>query len=75
MDGNGGGLIAAPSDAGSAEWGCKNTLIPGADGIAIGTGYQNTINIVSACNTPGIAADICLKPNYRRVTVIGICPL
>jgi hypothetical protein len=65
LDGNGGGLIAAPSDQSTgAEWGCDGTDITGADGTTIGTGYQNTIDIVNAnCspNTSGnsIAANLC----------------
>jgi hypothetical protein len=53
------GLIAAPSDQGFAPWGCYGTLISGADGTAIGTGNQNTIDIMTGCNDEGIAARLC----------------
>ena len=53
------GLIAAPSDQGQAEWGCNGTALSGADGTAIGTGAQNTIDIMNGCSTAGIAARIC----------------
>ena len=53
------GLIAAPSDFGVEIWGCYGTEISGADGTAIGTGNQNTIDIVTGCTTAGIAAKQC----------------
>jgi hypothetical protein len=59
------GLIIAPFDQGTAEWGCFGSLIPffysGSNGSSesIGTGYQNTIDIVNGCNTAGIAARLC----------------
>jgi uncharacterized repeat protein (TIGR02543 family) len=54
-------LEAAPSDqsTGGAEWGCYETSIPGADGTAVGTGKQNTIDIENGCPTAGIAARLC----------------
>jgi uncharacterized repeat protein (TIGR02543 family) len=55
-------LEAAPSDQStSAQWGCKDFLIWGADGTAVGTGEQNTLDIETDCTTAGTAADICAK--------------
>jgi len=50
------GLVAALEDIGQFEWGCHGTSISGADGQAIGTGYQNTLDIVSGCSETPIAA-------------------
>jgi len=55
------GIIAAPSNQSTgAVWGCDGSAISGADGTAIGTGAQNTIDIVNGCSTAGIAARLCL---------------
>ena len=60
LDGNGGGLIAAPSDqSNGVNWGCYGISISGADALAVGTGAQNTIDIEIGCTDAGIAADIC----------------
>lgn len=64
------GLEAAPVDQGpalgaewGAEWGCADAVILGADGTEVGTGAQNTTDILAAvCATPGIAAH--LAANY-----------
>ncbi|MDG1396147.1 MAG: DUF1566 domain-containing protein [Flavobacteriales bacterium] len=50
------GMVAAMEDLGEYEWGCIETSISGADGQAIGTGYQNTLDIVSGCSETPIAA-------------------
>jgi hypothetical protein len=55
------GLIATPSNqgVGNTFWGCSGTNIPGAEGIVLGTGNQNTLDIVSECETPGKVARLC----------------
>lgn len=54
------GLVCAPTDQSTgAEWGCNGTTITGADGYDVGTGYQNTLDIINGCSTPGTAARIC----------------
>jgi hypothetical protein len=54
------GLICDIQDLGAAEWGCYGTVIVGANGTAIGTGQQNTNDILVGCiQSSGIAAEIC----------------
>jgi hypothetical protein len=50
------GLVAALEDLGSYEWGCYGTSLSGAEGQAIGAGYQNTLDIVAGCSETPIAA-------------------
>ena len=57
-DGGAHGLEAAASDLTTAEWGCFTDNITGADGTAIGTGAQNTADILAGCDTAGIAAQL-----------------
>ena len=44
------GLVAAFEDIGQFAWCSSGTSISGADGTAIGTGYQNTLDIVAGCS-------------------------
>jgi len=46
------GLVAALEDLGEYEWGCSGEYVDGADDISIGTGFQNTMDIVNQeCST------------------------
>ena len=52
------GLVITSNDISSAaSWGCSGTEI--STDSAIGSGNQNTINIVTDCPTAGIAAALC----------------
>jgi DUF1680 family protein len=63
-------LEAAPVDqSAGARWGCFRTVIAGARGTIIGTGRQNTRDMLAACTEPGTAADLCA--NYRLNGVSG----
>jgi hypothetical protein len=55
------GMICAPSDqSGSLLWlVCGGTAISGANGTAVGTGAQNTEDILNSCNEPSSAAYSC----------------
>jgi hypothetical protein len=53
-------LEAAPVDqSGGATWGCFRTLIAGARGAGVGSGRQNTADMMAACTDRGSAADVC----------------
>ena len=77
------GLVAAMEDLGQFEWGCYGTDINGNNSsvspelVGIGTGLQNTLDIVSGCSETPIAAsealayesegysDWCLPSSYE----------
>jgi len=48
----------------SITYGCSGSNIPGAEGIALGTGNQNTIDVVSGCGLSPIAAKDCYNLIY-----------
>lgn len=53
-------LEASPVDlSAGAKWGCFRRAISGARGTAVGTGQQNTQDMLSACSDRGTAADLC----------------
>ncbi|MFI5179055.1 MAG: beta-L-arabinofuranosidase domain-containing protein, partial [Vicinamibacterales bacterium] len=53
-------LEAAPVDqSAGAKWGCFRRPITGARGTAIGTGKQNTADMLAACTEPLTAAQLC----------------
>ncbi|MGE5836488.1 MAG: beta-L-arabinofuranosidase domain-containing protein [Acidobacteriota bacterium] len=53
-------LEAAPFDqSAGATWGCFRQAIAGARGTAVGTGKQNTRDMLAACADPGTAAHLC----------------
>jgi len=63
-------LEAAPVDlSAGANWGCFRREIAGAKGTAVGTGKQNTQDILAACADRETAADLCA--NYRLNGVGG----
>lgn len=54
------GIIVEESPSMSGQWGCPtNSILGGANGTALGTGQQNTIDILAECSQPGIAAKLC----------------
>ncbi len=53
------GLIAPPTDQGAAIWGCDGVDLAGANQSVIGSGVQNTIDILAGCSQTNIAARIC----------------
>ncbi len=55
------GIIISQNNIGTADFGCYNITYPNPFGTAIGDGINNTNNILSACSTPGTAAETCFN--------------
>jgi DUF1680 family protein len=61
-------LEAAPFDQSlGTKWGCFRRAINGAKGTAIGTGRQNTQDMLAACAERGTAADLCATLNVNGI--------
>ena len=61
-------LEAAPFDqSAGAPWGCFRRAIPGARGTAVGTGKQNTAEILASCTDPSAAAALCASLSINGV--------
>lgn len=50
-------VVSIPDVSTGTVWGCAGTSI--STGFAMGTGNQNTINIIAGCPNAGIAAKLC----------------
>ncbi len=62
-------LEAAPADqSAGAKWGCFRQMIQGARGTAVGTGKQNTQDMLAACGEPESAARLCANYSVNGVS-------
>lgn len=55
------GFVVSSADIGQTYWGCSGNM--NASGIALGTGYQNTLNIINNCPDENTAAKLCVNYN------------
>jgi DUF1680 family protein len=61
-------LEAAPFDqSAGAQWGCFRRAVAGARGTAIGTGQQNTLDMIAACAEAGTASQLCAALSVNGV--------
>jgi len=61
-------LEAAPFDqSAGAPWGCFRRAISGARGTAVGTGRQNTADILASCTDGSTAAALCANLSVNGV--------
>ena len=59
-------MEAAPDDLGEMTWGTTDFAVQGAAGTAVGTGKQNTIDIVNGDPSDNTAADACANYNIAK---------
>ncbi|MEQ8416140.1 MAG: hypothetical protein RIB71_16800 [Imperialibacter sp.] len=52
-------IVALEDQSTSATWGCFGSTVSGANGILLGKGDDNTLDILAGCGTAGIAARLC----------------
>lgn len=63
---DGSGMVATAEDQSTGvAWGCSGQVINGADGEALGTGRQNTMDILASCTTGNLAANLCNELNLN----------
>jgi uncharacterized repeat protein (TIGR02543 family) len=62
-------LEAAPSDQTSRAWGTYPLVVSGADGTAIGTGLQNTLDIIAGDSLANKAADECANLSITKDSI------
>jgi DUF1680 family protein len=61
-------LEAAPFDqSAGAKWGCFRHAIAGARATSVGSGKQNTAEMLRACSEPGSAAAVCASLDVNGV--------
>lgn len=61
------GIIVAPSDQGTAPWGCYNKMVGGTS-TDIGKGAKNVTSIVKGCDQSGTAAKLAKELNLGGFT-------
>lgn len=59
------GLVCSVNDLSMAAWGCIGTEIINTENTIIGSGAQNTLNIITQCTVTGIAAKLCANLNLN----------
>lgn len=62
------GFIATNGGYSYFAWGCYGVEIVGAEGKALGTGYQNTLDIVAGCGESMFAAKWCNNLSINGIT-------